>query len=415
MNYYKLSLTFKVVKDAELNKLKAEFFVPQANDGVFNKIRFLELEQEQATKLVENYNEENKKFLKADVVDLTDSDRRVTPTRKRSPGREGSRDSRRRRRSRTRSRSRDRRRSPRDRRSPPRRRRRSYSPEDRNSSRDRPRGHKGGWNSPPPKRSDSGWAKESDKYGFGGSNGRDNDDMAKYGFAEPRASGNGYGLRSRDGGGSRDYTPSIARGRLPNGLIFTKAVNEASIRALEAFCAQGNRDPPRQSNYRDSSRDRAPRSPERRDPPRDNYGRRDDYGRDNYREPPRNPVENRPSYNPDPRERDSRPTDRYSHPSPANNRYSDPPPSNRDSYDQYTNSRNDVRSDPRSDPRNDPRGPPRDDPRSDPRNQDPRNDPRNERPDSRSDPRSDYRNDPRRPPESRSYPPGPPPADNSER
>lgn len=134
------------MKVDELNKLKAQFFVPQANDGVFNKIRFLELEQEQATKLVEKYNEENRQYLKTDVVDLTDNDRRVTPTRKRSPGREGSRDSRRRRRSRTRSRSRDRRRSrsPRDRRSPPRRRRRSYSPRDkRTTSRDRSRSQKG--------------------------------------------------------------------------------------------------------------------------------------------------------------------------------------------------------------------------------------------------------------------------------
>jgi len=90
--------------------MKANFFVPQANDGVFNKIRFLELDQDQATKLVEKYNDDCKKHLKADVVDLTsESDRRVTPpVSRRKASRSPNRSPPRRRR---RSRSRDRRKS----------------------------------------------------------------------------------------------------------------------------------------------------------------------------------------------------------------------------------------------------------------------------------------------------------------
>lgn len=238
--------------------MKADFFVPQANDGVFNKIRFLELDQEKATKLVEEYNEECKKFLKADVVDLTkDNERRVTPPvsrRKasRSPARSPPR-----RRRRSRSREKRRSRSPRprvdDRRSSlPRNRRRPRSPTPNRNSRDRSAGRKSGWNqSPPPKRSDNGWAKEEpykDPYGFD-TGGPKNDDMSKYGFGGvPEPAGRPMDRGSMDRGkqfdrpdqftrpDQRETVPSyLGSRRLPNGLIFKKKVNESALRALDGF------------------------------------------------------------------------------------------------------------------------------------------------------------------------------------
>ena len=43
--------------------MKANFYMPKADDGVFNKIRHLELEEEKATSLVEQYNSEFKDYV----------------------------------------------------------------------------------------------------------------------------------------------------------------------------------------------------------------------------------------------------------------------------------------------------------------------------------------------------------------
>ena len=46
-----------------VKKMKANFYMPKADDGVFNKIRHLELEEEKATSLVEQYNSEFKDYV----------------------------------------------------------------------------------------------------------------------------------------------------------------------------------------------------------------------------------------------------------------------------------------------------------------------------------------------------------------
>ena len=43
--------------------MKANFYMPKADDGVFNKIRHLELEEDKATALVEQYNSEFKDYV----------------------------------------------------------------------------------------------------------------------------------------------------------------------------------------------------------------------------------------------------------------------------------------------------------------------------------------------------------------
>ena len=46
-----------------MKKMKANFYMPKADDGVFNKIRHLELEEDKATALVEQYNSEFKDYV----------------------------------------------------------------------------------------------------------------------------------------------------------------------------------------------------------------------------------------------------------------------------------------------------------------------------------------------------------------
>ena len=43
--------------------MKANFYMPKADDGVFNKIRHLELEDDKATALVEQYNSDFKDYV----------------------------------------------------------------------------------------------------------------------------------------------------------------------------------------------------------------------------------------------------------------------------------------------------------------------------------------------------------------
>ena len=46
-----------------LKRMKANFYIPQQNDGVFNKVRHLELDEAKSAALVEAYNKEFKEYI----------------------------------------------------------------------------------------------------------------------------------------------------------------------------------------------------------------------------------------------------------------------------------------------------------------------------------------------------------------
>ena len=208
--------------------MKANFIIPTATDDIFNKVRHLELDEREASELVEKYNEDFKDFLiKTPVVDLTESDRksverRVTPPRRESRSKDRSRD---------RSRSRDRRR--RRSRSPP-RRRRSRSPpprggRGRNRRSPSPRNRRsGGW-AQRDRSQDQGWGNK-DPYGFNKSEPRV-DDLSQYGFsnssqpssAPPRNAPNRGQPWSRDHY-DNDQWPGF-NGRPPRGLERVARIN----------------------------------------------------------------------------------------------------------------------------------------------------------------------------------------------
>ena len=54
---------FQKIPEELVKKMKANFYMPKADDGVFNKIRHLELEEDKATALVEQYNSEFKDYV----------------------------------------------------------------------------------------------------------------------------------------------------------------------------------------------------------------------------------------------------------------------------------------------------------------------------------------------------------------
>ena len=54
---------FQKIPEELVKKMKANFYMPKADDGVFNKIRHLELEEDKATTLVEQYNSEFKDYV----------------------------------------------------------------------------------------------------------------------------------------------------------------------------------------------------------------------------------------------------------------------------------------------------------------------------------------------------------------
>ena len=422
------------IPEDDLKRMKAEIFVPEGNDGVFNKVKFLELAQEEATKLVEEYNKEFKSFLKKPepVVDLTN---RVTPPvdRKRSRSR-----SPRKRRSRSKSRDRSRDRSRRDRtrdRSRERRRRRSRSPRD---DRDRRRRSS-------PRRDDRDRRRDRSY----DQNSRGNRDSR--GAGPPRADG----------------PPQILRGaRIPRGLKFVVQVQERAMAMLDAYVRANPSKPiaaPKRSMERlslnsessnhgrrnENSSDQAwdPRRDDRssrpsHDEPKSEYARqsmnndRSNHNRGNYREesshvsshsssqndprrsngayqqshtsrdgPPQSSSYQKPtpmqSSSSDDRHTFDRAEDSYRNRNdPRNSQRGNPDP--RGSNNSMADPRNDFRNnsrpsnDPRNAPRNDPLNAPRNDPRDDPRNA-PRSDPRNAPRNGAEDPRrSDPRADPRR-------------------
>ena len=61
--YVNYSNHFQKIPEELVKKMKANFYMPKADDGVFNKIRHLELEEDKATALVEQYNSEFKDYV----------------------------------------------------------------------------------------------------------------------------------------------------------------------------------------------------------------------------------------------------------------------------------------------------------------------------------------------------------------